>query len=263
MDLTLNGARIHYERSGTGFPVLFIHAGIADSRMWAPQAAAFAKRFDMVRPDLRGFGDTDLPPAPYSGIADLVALLDHLQIDRAHVIGCSMGGTLAIDLALEHPQRVERLVLIAAGVSGSNLGASDAALFAEIEEADKAGDMDAVNRAEVRLWVDGPRRREGSAPAAVRELVLDMNGRSLHTNWSSAESRPIDRPAITRLGEVAAPTLVIVGDEDLPHCHANADLIKSKIAGSRKVIIEGAAHLPSLERPEEFNRLILDFLQAN
>jgi len=262
MDMTLNGARIHYERSGTGFPVLFIHAGIADSRMWEPQAAAFAKKFDMVRPDLRGFGDTALPPAPYSGVADLAALLKHLKIDRAHVVGCSMGGTLAIDLALEHPQLVERLVLVAAGVSGSNLGAADAALFTEIEEADKAGDMDAVNRAEVRLWVDGPLRREGSAPNAVRELVLDMNGRSLHTDWSSAESQPIDRPAITRLSEIAAPTLVIVGDEDLPHCLANADLITSKIAGSSKVIIKDAAHLPSLERPEEFNRIVLEFLQS-
>jgi 3-oxoadipate enol-lactonase len=261
MDVTLNGARIHCERSGTGFPVLFIHAGIADSRMWEPQAAAFAKKFDMVRPDLRGFGDTALPPAPYSGIDDLVALLDHLQIDRAHVIGCSMGGTLAIDLALEHPQLVERLVLVAAGVSGSNLGAGDAALFTEIEEADKAGDMDAVNRAEVRLWVDGPLRREGSAPNAVRELVLDMNGRSLHTDWSSAESQPIARPAITRLDEITAPTLVIVGDHDLPHCLANADLITSRINGSRKVIIKDAAHLPSLERPEEFNRIVLEFLQ--
>jgi len=262
MDVTLNGARIHYERSGTGFPVLFIHAGIADSRMWEPQAAAFAKTFDMVRPDLRGFGDTALPPAPYSGVGDLEALLNHLRIKRAHVVGCSMGGTLAIDLALEDSQRVERLVLVAAGVSGSNLGAADAELFAEIEEADKAGDMDAVNRAEVRLWVDGPRRREGSAPAVVRELVLDMNGRSLHTDWSSAESRPIDRPAIGRLSEIAAPTLVIVGSEDLPHCLANANLITSKVPGARKVIIEDAAHLPSLERPEEFNRLVLDFLLA-
>jgi len=145
-------------------------------------------------------------------------------------------------------------------VSGSNPGASDAALFTDIEEADKAGDMDAVNRAEVRLWVDGPRRREGSAPATVRELVLDMNGRSLHTDWSAAENRPIEHPAITRLSEIAAPTLVIVGDQDLPHCIANADLITSKVAGSRKVIIENAAHLPSLERPEEFNRVLLDFL---
>ena len=262
MEANLNGARIHYERSGSGFPVLFIHAGIADSRMWEPQAAAFAKTFDMVRPDMRGFGDTALPPAPYSGVADLTALLDHLHIDRAHVVGCSMGGTLAIDLALEHPRLVERLVLVAAGVSGSNLGASDAALFTEIEDADKAGDMDAVNRAEVRLWVDGPGRREGSAPAAVRELVLDMNGRSLHTDWSSAESRPIERPAIGRLGEITAPTLVIVGDQDVPHCLANADLITSKVAGARKMIIKDAAHLLSLERPEEFNRLLLDFLLA-
>jgi pimeloyl-ACP methyl ester carboxylesterase len=261
MEVTLNGARIHYERSGTGFSVLVIHAGIADSRMWEPQATAFASTFDMIRPDLRGFGDTELPPAPYSSLADVVALLDHLEIDRAHVVGCSMGGTLAIDLALEHPQRVARLVLVAAGVSGSNLGSGDAALFTEIEEADKAGDMDAVNRAEVRLWVDGPRRREGSAPATVRALVLDMNGRSLHTDWSSAESVPIDRPAIGRLSEIAAPTLVVVGDEDLPHCHANADLITSKVPGARKVVIKDAAHLPSLERPEEFNRIVLDFLK--
>jgi 3-oxoadipate enol-lactonase len=260
MDVTLNGARIHYERSGMGFPLLFIHAGIADSRMWEPQATAFADHFDMIRPDLRGFGDTELPPGRYSGLADVVALLDHLQIDRTHVVGCSMGGTLAIDLALEHPQRVERLVLVAAGVSGSNLGETDAALFTEIEEADKAGDMDAVNRAEVRLWVDGPGRREGSAPSAVRALVHDMNGRSLHTDWASAENRPIDRAAITRLGDITAPTLVIVGDQDLPHCLANADLITSKIPGSRKVIIKDAAHLPSLERPEEFNRVLLDFL---
>jgi len=260
MEVTLNGARIHYERSGTGFPVLFIHAGIADSRMWEPQARAFARHFDMVRPDLRGFGDTALPPAPYSGIADLLALLDHLHIDRAHVVGCSMGGTVALDLALEHPQRVARLVLVAAGVSGSDLGAADAALFTEVEEADKAGDMDAVNRAEVRLWVDGPRRREGSAPATVRALVLDMNGRSLHTDWASAESQPIGRPAIGRLREIAAPTLVIAGDQDLPHCLANADLITSKVPRARKVIIKDAAHLPSLERPEEFNRVVLDFL---
>ena len=182
--------------------------------------------------------------------------------DKDHLT--SFGGLAALSLdalsSVAYGPEAIVLVLVAAGVSGSNLGAADAALFTEIEEADKAGDMDAVNRAEVRLWVDGPRRREGSAPNAVRELVLDMNGRSLHTDWSSAESQPIDRPAITRLNEIAAPTLVIVGSEDLPHCLANADLITSKIAGSRKVILKDAAHLPSLERPEEFNRVLLDFL---
>lgn len=262
MDVTLNGARLHYERSGAGVPVLFIHAGIADSRMWEPQAAALANRFDMIRPDLRGFGDSELPPEPYSGVADLVALMDHLEIRRAHVVGCSMGGTLAIDLALEHPERVDRLVVVAGGISGSDLGAADAALFADVEAADKADDMPAVNRAEVRLWVDGPRRPEGSAPAHVRELVLDMNGRALQSEWSSAESIPIDPPAITRLDDIAAPTLVIVGDQDLPHASANADIMESKIRGARRVEIKDAAHLPNLEQPEEFNRILLDFLTA-
>ncbi len=260
MEVTINGARIHYERSGSGFPLLLIHAGIADSRMWEPQAKAWVNQFDMIRPDLRGFGDSELPPAPYSNRADLIGLLDHLGVDRAHVIGCSMGGTVAIDLALEHPERVERLVLVAGGVSGSNLGEADAALFGDIEAADKAGDLDAVNRAEVRLWVDGPRRPEGSAPAAVRDLVLDMNGRSLHTDWAAAEHQSLDPPAIGRLGDIKAPTLVIVGDEDLPHASANADVIISKVPGARRASIKDAAHLPSLERPDEFNRLVLDFL---
>jgi 3-oxoadipate enol-lactonase len=263
MDVTINGARIHYERSGTGFPLLFIHAGIADSRMWEPQAKAWANQFDMIRPDLRGFGDSELPPVSYSSRKDLVGLLDHLGVERAHVVGCSMGGTAAIDLALEYPERVERLVLIAGGVSGSNLGAADAALFSDIEAADKAGDMDAVNQAEVRLWVDGPRRPEGSAPAAVRSLVLDMNGRALHSDWASAEHQSLDPPAISRLGDITAPTLVIVGDQDLPHASANADVITSQIPGSRRATIKDAAHLPSLERPAEFNRLVLDFLLAD
>jgi pimeloyl-ACP methyl ester carboxylesterase len=260
MEITLNGARIHYERSGSGFPLLLIHAGIADSRMWEPQAKAWVNQFDMIRPDLRGFGDSELPPAPYSNRADLIGLLDHLGVDRAHVIGCSMGGTVAIDLALEHPERVERLVLVAGGVSGSNLGEADAALFGDIEAADKAGDLDAVNRAEVRLWVDGPRRPEGGAPAAVRDLVLDMNGRSLHTDWAAAEHQSLDPPAIGRLGDIKAPTLVIVGDEDLPHASANASVIIAKVPGARRASIKDAAHLPSLERPDEFNRLVLDFL---
>jgi len=260
MDVSINGARIHYDRSGKGFPLLLIHAGIADSRMWEPQAKAFANEFDIIRPDMRGFGGSELPPAPYSTRADIIGLMDHLSVDRAHVVGCSMGGTVAIDMALEHPDRVAKLVLVGSGVSGSNLGQEDAALFADVEAADKAGDMEAVNRAEVRLWVDGPRRPEGSAPAAVRELVLDMNGRSLDTDWASAEHQNLEPPAIGRLHEIAAPTLVIVGDEDLPHAAANANVITSKIRGARTVVIKGAAHLPSLERPDEFNRVLRDFL---
>jgi 3-oxoadipate enol-lactonase len=260
MDASLSGARIHYERSGIGQPVLLIHAGIADSRMWEPQAIGLAEHFDMIRPDLRGYGASELPPRPYSTVADLVALLDHLKVDRAHIVGCSIGGAAAIEFAIEHPSRVDRLVLVASAVNGAKFGEADSELFADIDAAEEGGDLDAVNRAEVRLWVDGPRRPEGSAPAAVRKLVLDMNGRALRSDFGSAENRRLDPSAASRLGEVTAPTLVIVGDQDLPYMSANAELITSTVPGAVQVVIKDAAHLPSLEQPEEFNRVLLDFL---
>jgi pimeloyl-ACP methyl ester carboxylesterase len=171
-----------------------------------------------------------------------------------------MGGTAAIDLALSQPDRVGRLVLVGAGISGADLGAADKHLFAEVDAAEAGSDIDALNRAEVRLWVDGPRRPDGSAPAHIRELVLDMNGRCLRSDFSSASYQGLEPPAIDRLDEITAPTLVIVGAEDLPHTHVAADLLASKINGARKAVIEDAAHLPSLERPEEFNRIVLHFL---
>ena len=259
-ELNLNGARVHYERSGSGFPLLLIHAGIADSRMWEPQVKALADHFDMVRPDLRGFGGTELPPGPYAMHSDLIALMDELGIGRFHVVGCSMGGSVAIDVTLENPGRVARLVLVGAGVGGANFGEADEALFADVEKADQAGDLEALNRAEIRLWVDGPRRAEGAAPPAVRELALDMNGRSMSSNWGAAKRQQLDPPAVDRLGEIKAPTLLVVGDEDLPHVHTAADFMASKIAGARKVVIGDAAHLPSLEHPDEFNALLLEFL---
>jgi 3-oxoadipate enol-lactonase len=262
MDATINGARIHYERSGKGFPLVLIHAGIADSRMWEPQATAFAHDFDVITPDLRGFGGSELPPGPYSMMADIVGLLDHLGIKQAHVVGCSMGGSVALDLAIAHPERTARLVLVGSGVSGANFGQADKALFVDVDAADEKGDLDAVNRAEVRLWVDGPRRVEGAAPKRTRDLVLDMNGRALRSNWDGAKHEALDPPAAGRLESLRAPVLVIVGDEDLPHVGVAADVLASEIPGARKVVIKDAAHLPSLERPDEFNRIVRDFLAS-
>src|SRR6266850_501646 len=95
MDARINGARIHYERDGSGFPVILLHAGVADSRMWAPQVQAFAQLFDVIRPDMRGFGGSELPPGPWDPRADLLGLMDELHLKPAHLVGCSMGGALA------------------------------------------------------------------------------------------------------------------------------------------------------------------------
>lgn len=262
MKTEINGARIHYRREGAGFPILMLHAGIADSRMWQPQADEFARHFDVIRPDTRGFGESELPPRRWSPVGDVIALMDELSLKPAHVIGCSMGGALAIDLALDHPARVSKLVLVGSGVGGANFGKKYPEIFAEVRAADDAKDFEALNEAEARLFLDGPRRPRGHIGGELRELFLDMNGRTMHNDFDSAPMDELDPPAIGRLNEITAPTLVVIGDEDIPPVLDNIDLLMGSIKGARKAVIHDAAHLPNLEHPEEFNRIVLDFLQS-
>lgn len=260
MKSELNGALIHYRREGAGFPVLMLHAGIADSRMWEPEVDEFAKHFDVIRPDARGFGESELPPRRWSPVGDLIALMDQLELKPAHIIGCSLGGGIAIEMALDHPARVSKLVLVGPAVSGANFGKKYPELFAEIRAADEAKDYNALNEAEARLFLDGPRRPRGHVGGELRELFLDMNGRTMPNDFASAPMDTLDPPASGRLGEITAPTLVVIGDEDIPPVLDNVDLVMRFIKGARKAVIHDAAHLPNLEHPEEFNRIVLDFL---
>ena len=261
MEATLNGARIHYERTGDGMPVIFLHAGVADSRMWEPQVDAFAKHFDVIRPDLRGFGKSELPPHPWSARGDVLALMDELSLKPAHLVGCSMGGSLALDFALDHPERVSKLVIVDGGVSGRKPDEKYESLGAEVDAADNAGDHAALNIAEMHLWLDGPYRPRGYVRQELRDFFLEMNGSNMGNDWDSAPVRDqLDPPAVGRLAEITAPTLVIVGDKDLAPVLETADLLASSIKGAHKVVIRDAAHLPSLEHPAEFNRIVLDFL---
>ncbi len=260
MEALINGARTYYRREGAGYPLLMLHAGVADSRQWESQAADFGQLFDVIRPDMRGFGKSELPPEAWSPHADVNALMDELGLAQAHLVGCSMGGAIAIDLALEHPDRVTKLVLVGAGVGGASFGEKYPDIFAAVEAADKSGDLDAVNEAEARLWLDGPRRRQGHVGKPVRDLFLDMNGTSLHSAFDKAPRKGLQPPAVNRLQEIRVPTLVIVGDEDVPPVMETADLFMSTIRGARKAVIHDAAHLPNMEHPDEFNRLVLDFL---
>lgn len=260
MKVDINGARIHYRREGAGFPIVMLHAGVADSRMWQPQMEAFAEQFDVIRPDMRGFGDSELPPHRWSPVRDVMALMDELALKPAHIIGCSMGGGIAIDLALEHPAGISKLVLVGPGVGGADFGQKYPDLFAEITAADEAKDLDALNEAEARVWLDGPRRPRGHVGGQVGKLFLDMNGRSLQSNFENAPDDKLDPPAVDRLHEISAPTLIVVGDEDVPPVLDTVDLLMASIKGARKAVMHDAAHLPNLEHPEEFNRIVLDFL---
>ena len=260
MFLDINGARIHVEREGAGFPLILLHEGVADNRMWEPQLEAFAEHFEVVRPEQRGFGQSNLPAQRWSPVADLLAIMDALALKPAHIVGGSMGAGLAIDFALDHPERVSKLVLIGPAISGLKPAAKHAHLWADADAAEEAHDIDALNRAEMRLFLSGPSRPLEQIDPRLRDLFLDMNGIALRSDLESAPRDALDPPAVGRLGEITAPTLVIVGDFDIAPIFDAVDLLMREVKGARKAVIHDAAHLPNLEHPEEFNRLVLDFL---
>jgi pimeloyl-ACP methyl ester carboxylesterase len=260
----VNGATLHYELVGEGEPLVLLHAGIADGRMWDAQIEAFAQRYRVISYDMRGFGKTAMVQGPYSHHEDLRALLEYLDVGRAHLLGCSMGGATVLDFALRFPERVGALVLVGSAVSGFEAEVEPPKQWEELLAADEAGDLERVSELEVQIWVDGPGRRPEDVPAGVRDVVREMNLIALRNEASElGEELPPEPPAVDRLGEIRAPSLVIVGELDQPWTIARADLLERELPNARKVVMSGVSHLPNMERPGEFNRIVLDYLQRS
>lgn len=258
----INGTKLYYEVAGEGHPLVFLHSGLTNSQMWNAQWESFAQHYRAIRYDLRGFGWSRIPPGPYSNREDLSQLLRFLGVERAYLVGSSMGGYLAIDFALEHPEMVAALVLIGSGVSGEQPSDFLLERWKEIDAAAEGGDIAQAVELELQLWVDGPGRSPGSAPAVMREEVRRMNTHNFERapEQEQGQQQGLEPPAIARLAEIHVPTLVLVGNQDVPDKLASADVLERGIAGARKVVMPGVAHLPSMEQPEAFNRLVLDFL---
>ncbi len=260
----INGAQIYYEVAGAGQPVVFVHAGIADRRMWDAQFAAFAQKYRVLRYDHRGMGKSSMPPGPFALRDDLYTLVRHFDLAPAVLIGCSMGGGAALDCVVEHLDVARALVLVGAGVSGNPLEPSDEMkrLWAQVDELAGKGDLDGANEIELRMWVDGVRRTPDQVAPGVRALVREMNLASFtrDAEHQQGQPRPLEPPAYGRLSEVHTPTLVIVGSEDQPLIVQTADVLASQIPGARKVVMNGLAHVPNMEQPAEFNQIVLDFL---
>lgn len=264
--INVNGAQLWYEDTGatSGHVITFVHAAICDHRQWDTQMAAFAEKYRVIRFDMRGFGQSELPAGPFSLSDDIGGVLDALGVERSAVVACSMAGSAAIDFTLKQPGRVSALVLVGTGVGGAqiDIAPQDEALIAEMEEAEKAGDVERLNAAQLRFWVDGPNRAPEQVASGVRELMaemIDINNRRLG-EWEHAQSQRLNPPAAQRLGEIHAPTLVIVGGDDASDVRETADLLEAGVVGARKVVMQGLTHVPNMERPDEFNQLVLDFL---
>jgi 3-oxoadipate enol-lactonase len=257
-------ARIAYDVSGDGPTVILLHAWIADRRMWDEVVAALAPDHRVVRYDARGFGDTiATAPGAYSNRADLIALLDHLGIGRAALVGSSGGGTIALDTTLEFPDRVTALVTVAGGISGFDGGASRAEepLFAEAERLEEARDWDALVEAEMRIWVDGRGGTPERVPDVRRRVAeMDRDAYRRHADDDLSGMTPLDPRASARLAEVRAPVLAVVGDLDTSASQATARRIAAEVSHGRLEVWSGVAHLPSMEQPERFVRLVRSFL---
>ncbi len=259
----VNGTRLYYEMKGHGHPLLFIHAGIADCRMWDPQWEALADRFTLVRFDIRGFGRSEQPGVPCSLTDDLSSLLAYIGIDRPFVVGCSMGGRLAIDFALEYHEDVAALVAVGAGLSGyRHTDPTTLAGWEAVDTALASGNQAEAVELELRMWVDGVGRTPADVPPAVRERIREMDLALMRRGDPELETKEIEPPAIGRLGEIAVPTLVVVGRHDQPGVLETADILANGITGARKVELPGVAHLPNLEAPDRFNALLVEFLAA-
>lgn len=256
----VDGGQLFFEVAGTGSPVVLIHSGITDSRSWDPQLAAFAARHRVLRYDLRGMGRSDLGHGSYSNVDDLVTLMDAVGFERAALVGVSMGGALALDMALEHPDRVTALVLVGAGISGRQPPEAFKAQMDEIDALYERGLIDQVVERELEVWLYGKGRTATDVDPAIREAVREMDRNTTERFPADAKPGRIDPPAIERLNEVQVPTLVMVGDLDVDHVHETADVLSGRIVGARLAVMQGVAHVPNMERPEEFNRLVLDFL---
>jgi len=248
-------AGVFYETSGSGEPVVLIHAFSVDRRMWAPQIAALEGRFQVIRYDLRGHGNSAAPSAPYAPHEDLRSVLDALGIARATLVGLSAGSTLAIDFAIAYPARVARLALASPGLNGY-VPSLPLTWTQPVFQAAAKGDAEGA----ARLWADTPimaMRSDLGAAGTVKELV--MSNVRLWT-YRTNPAQPLTPPANARLSEITSPTLVILGGEDLPHIKEIASLLVKGISGARLVTIPGAGHMVNLDARDAFNAALVAFL---
>ena len=262
--IDVGNGKLWYEIEGHGDALVLIHAGFVDSRMWDDQWTVFTEHYRVIRFDQRGYGKSDPAQGPVSRRADLLNLLDELEVERAALLGCSMGGEAALDVALEHPERVSALIVASATPSGFELHGAPPRYVMEMMEAAQQGDLERTSELQIRIWVDGPTREPEQVDPSVRQRAVVMNHIPVERGtFFIADAQPtdlLDPPAATRLQEIRMPTLIIAGALDDPEILRAADWMASKIKGAQKVVIPNGAHVQNMENPQMFNRAVLSFL---
>ena len=260
--LETNGARIAYDVDGGGEAVLLVHAGVANRSMWDDQVAALKDAYRVIRHDTRGFGETETAAVPFSNRADIAAVLDELGEQAAHLVGLSRGGVIALDFALEFPERVRSLTVVAGGVSGYESPAElPPETWEPVETMWKEKDWEALTEWETAFWADGPAQTADRVPE-VRRRVHDWILANYRAEKEEGEPQPLDPPAAGRLGDIRTPLLVMLGTLDEPATVDAMRYLARTVPGARLEEFE-SAHMVNLEHPERFNRVLREFLDAH
>jgi pimeloyl-ACP methyl ester carboxylesterase len=254
---TVSNAKLFYEMAGQGQPLILIHGGNMDRRMWDQQFAIFAKSYKVIRYDVRGFGKSDKQIKAFAHYQDLYDLMKYLGVKKANVVGLSMGGGIAADFAISHPEMVENLILVCPGINGFTISSDEGAYsIATIEAARDEGYGKATE-----MWLNSPYMIPAMEHPELRQKLRQLSLDNAH-NWLAnfVWSRDLKPSTRERLKEIKARTLILVGDRDVPNMMKLIDEAAAKILGARKVVINGVGHLPNMEEPAEFNKIVLGFL---
>ena len=258
----VNGVKLHYRVTGDGASLVLVHSGITDSRSWAPQLPALTKKYRVLSYDMRGFGQSDVAHGKYSSSEDLAGLVAAAGMGPAALLGVSVGGSAVLDTALQHPELVTALILVGSGISGRKHSPAYDQMIDEIDELVVEKGLDAAIDREMEVWLYGRGRTAADVDPQLRAAVREMDFYNSARYPPDAEPQRIQPPAVGRLTEIRVPTLVIVGDRDVDDVRDAAEELKRGIPGARLVVMPGVAHVPNMERPEEFNRTVLDFLES-
>ena len=258
--VAVDGGSLYYETLGKGAPVILIHGGFGDRRMWDAQMEPLSQAFRVIRYDHRGFGKSSAPDKPYSPVADLVALMEHLELKRANLVGNSMGGTLALDFALLQPNLTGAVVVVASTAGGYPVPEEDIKKVNEVLGVAK----DKGTSAAVPLWLQHPMvgiaSRHPTAGPLLRTMVEDNQKMFLAEHWPQ---EPMTPPAYERLAGLNANVLFVVGDQDVASVRNGAEASAARIKKAKVVTIKDADHLPQMEHPEAVNKLLVEYISLN
>ena len=263
----IKDVRLYYEIDGEGSNLVFVHAGCADRRMWDGQFSVFARHHRALRYDMRGYGKSAVSKTSFSNRDDLYELLEFLEMQQAHFMACSMGSLAVIDFTLEHPKKVKSLVIVSPALSGYVYEGQPPQPVLEMIDARKAGDLQRAAELQAQIWADGFKRNSNQVNSEVHELVRQMSLDALTIQADIIREtaflieKPLRPPAMERLEQINVPTLVIVGDLDDDSEMAIAEVLTTHIRSATRTILHGTAHLPNMEKPEEFNQIVLEFLK--